>query len=195
MRRAAAVLLDDSEEILDEVNSILGYRSLRDYLRRQFFKDHLARYSKSRRKAPIYWHLSVPSRKWGVWVYAPVLSRETLYAVASHAARRQAIGKEQVTMLRAERKRDADGRGRSARDVRQRLEAEEELVRELQAFHAEAERVANLGWEPDLDDGIVLCAAPLAGLFPAWREAAAERAKLRKGDYPWATVSQWREAL
>jgi hypothetical protein len=51
------------------------------------------------------------------------------------------------------------------------------------------------GCSPDLDDGIVLCAAPLAGLFPAWPDAAGERAKLRKGAYPWATVARWREAL
>jgi hypothetical protein len=193
VRQAAAVLLDDSEAFLAEVEGILGYRSLRDYLRKQFFGDHLGRYSKSRRKAPIYWHLSVPSREWGVWVYAPALVRETLYAVASHAARRLAAGTERVGALRAER--DAGGRGRSAREAERHLEAEEELVKALQAFRADAERVAGLGWEPDLDDGIILCAAPLAGLFPAWRQAAEERAKLRKGAYPWASVSRWREAL
>jgi hypothetical protein len=193
VRGAAAVLLDDPEGILTEAEGILGSRSLRDYLRRQFFRDHLRRYSKSRRKAPIYWYLSVPSREWGVWVYAPALARETLYAVASHAARRLAAGKERVAALRAER--EAGGRGRSAREVGRHLEAEEELVKALQAFRAEVERVAGLGWEPDLDDGIILCAAPLAGLFPAWRQAAEERAKLRKGAYPWASVSRWGGAL
>jgi len=193
VRRAAAVLLDDPEAILAEAEGILGHQSLRDYLRRQFFKDHLGRYSKSRRKAPIYWQLSVPSRAWGVWVYAPALSRETLYAVARNAAQRQAAAAELLAALRAER--DAGGRGRSLRDVGRRLAAEEDLVRALQAFRAEAERVAGVGWGPDLDDGIILCAAPLAGLFPAWRAAAEERAKLRKGAHPWATVARWREAL
>jgi hypothetical protein len=193
VRRAAAVLLDDPEAILAEAEGTLGDRSLRDYLRKRFFKDHLGRYSKSRRKAPIYWQLSVPSRAWGVWVYAPALSRETLYAVARHAARRQAVGAELLAALRAER--DAGGRGRSLREVERRLAAEEDLVRALQAFQAEAERVAGLGWEPDLDDGIVLCAAPLAGLFPAWPDAAGERTKLRKGAFPWATAARWREAL
>jgi len=193
VRRAAAVLFDNPEPILAEAEGILGDRSLRDYLRKRFFKDHLGRYSKSRRKAPIYWQLSVPSRAWGVWVYAPVLSRETLYAVARHAARRQGAAAELLAALRAER--DAGGRGRSVREVERRLATEEDLARALQAFRAEAERVASLGWEPDLDDGIVLCAAPLAGLFPAWRDAAEERAELRKGAHPWATVARWRGAL
>ena len=39
----------------------------------------------SRRIAPIYRHLSVPSRQWGLWVYAPNLSREALFAVAGAA--------------------------------------------------------------------------------------------------------------
>ena len=58
---------------------------MRDYLRKQFYKDHLLGTRRSRRKAPIYWPLMVPSKIWGVWVYAPMLTRETLYAVAGEA--------------------------------------------------------------------------------------------------------------
>jgi hypothetical protein len=53
-----------------------------------------------------------------------------------------------------------------------------------------------LGWEPDLDDGIVLCAAPLADLFPQWRkELAWYRDELRAGKYKWSTVSSWADQL
>ena len=55
--------------------------------------------------------------------------------------------------------------------------------------------VAELGWDPALDDGIILCAAPLAGLMPAWSDPAKERANLKNGAYPWATVSGWKDAL
>lgn len=190
---AAAELFDDPDAILTEAAEILGKRNLRDYLRRQFFKDHLGRYSKSRRKAPIYWQLSVPSRKWGIWVYAPMLSRETLYAIASQVARREAAGQELIRSLRSER--EAGGRGRSVRQLDERLTEEEALVSELSVFRAEAERIAAFGWEPDLDDGIVLCAAPLASLFPAWPEAAKELTKLKEGNYEWATVARWKDAL
>ena len=57
-------------------------------------------------------------------------------------------------------------------EVAKELDAEQRLAVELVAFRAEAERIANLGWEPDLDDGMVLNAAPLADLFPAWKDAA-----------------------
>jgi hypothetical protein len=42
---------------------------------------------------------------------------------------------------------------------------------------------------------MILCAAPLATLFPAWPDAAKEREQIRKDEYPWATVSRWKDAL
>jgi hypothetical protein len=131
----------------------------------------------------------VPSGAWGVWVYAPAFSRETLFAVVRTAAGRLDAAEAEIRRLR--RERDAGGAGRSAREVVTLLEAEENLAEELRRFRDDAERIAGLGWEPDLDDGIVLCAAPLATLFPAWRDAATARDELRAGGYSWATVSRW----
>jgi hypothetical protein len=191
VRRAAVAVIDDADAILDEIENILG-QSLRSYFRRRFFSDHLGRYSKSRRKAPIYWYLSVPSRAWGLWIYAPRLSREVLYAVGREARRRLHLAGETIERARAEQSRVS---GKALARLDKELTATERLSDELRAFAAEAERVAGLGWEPDLDDGMVLCAAPLAGLFPAWPEAAKERAKLKAGEYPWAKVSRWVEVL
>jgi hypothetical protein len=186
VRRAASFLFDDPDAILLETEHVLGTSAIRDYLRKQFFKDHLSRYSKSRRKAPIYWHLSVPSRRWGLWLYVPNISREMLFAVAREAARREAISKDAVNRLQGEL---ASTTGTAGRKLSTQLDAEEKLAEELRVFRAEADRIAALGWEPDLDDGIILCAAPLADLFPAWLDAAKERANLRNGSYPWASVS------
>ena len=77
MRLAAEVLFEDGEGIVAEILHILGTTSIRDHLRRSFFKEHLNQYSMSRRNAPIYWQLTTPSAAWGVWIYAPLLSRET----------------------------------------------------------------------------------------------------------------------
>ena len=52
---------DRAEAIEKEVCEILGVRELRDYFRKPgsggFWMDHVKRYSKSRRKPPIYWYL------------------------------------------------------------------------------------------------------------------------------------------
>jgi hypothetical protein len=191
LRGAAAAVVDDADAILEEVERILG-QPLRSYLRRPFWADHLGRYSKSRRKAPIYWYLSVPSRAWGCWIYAPRLAREVVYAVGREARRRLHLAGETVERCRAEQTRAS---GKALARLDKELTATERLGDELRAFAAEAERVAGLGWEPDLGDGMVLCAAPLAGLFPAWPEAAKERAKLKDGEYRWAAVTRWAEAL
>lgn len=202
VRAAAAVLFDDPDQVLLEVENILG-RPLREYLRRDFFRAHLGRYSKSRRRAPIYWHLSVPSREWGVWVYAPMLSRETLFAVLREARNKERALWEFLERLR----RDLpSASGRDRKRLEKQLEATEDLLREVSEFQKEAGRVANLGWEPDLDDGFVLCAAPLSKLFPAWRAASRDDAKnpgdpeqarrmLKEGRFPWATVARWKEKL
>ena len=189
VQRAAALLFPDPDGVLQEATEIVGARSLRGYLNKRFFRDHLSRYSRSRRKAPLYWSLTVPSRNWGVWVYPPMLNREMLYAVQREAERRERLGGEAIARLRRELA-GAETRSSSRRAAAE-LDAEERLTEELRLFGAEADRIAGLGWEPDLDDGILLCAAPLADLFPAWPDAKNARTELRKRQHGWATVAQW----
>lgn len=190
---AASLLVEETDRLLDDLMLHLDGRDLRQEIRRHFFKEHLTRYTKSRRKAPIYWPLYTPSGAWGVWVYAPSLRRETLYAIeAAASARLQAA---QAEMSRLAGILSEGATGRSARAAAAALEAEQQLSEELAAFRQEAERVAALGWVPDLDDGIVLCAAPLADLFVAWPEAAKQRDSIRAGKYPWASVSKWGDEL
>jgi hypothetical protein len=189
VRRAAEAMFDDPDAILAEIMGNLGGKSLRDHLRRYFFKDHLARYSKSRRRAPLYWPLTTPSAGWGVWLYAPRLTRETLYTVASEASRRERLAADGIARLR--REQDEGATRRRSRNLAEELDAEQKLAEELGRFRVEAERVAGLGWQPDANDGIVLCAAPLADLFPAWPDAKKARDELRHGDHEWAAVAQW----
>jgi hypothetical protein len=189
----AETLFADPAAIIDELLGLLGRKSVRDYLRRQFFKDHLSRYSKSRRKAPIYWPLTVPSKNWGVWVYAPALTRETLYAVGKEASRRERLATEAI--VRLQREQHEGDTGRAARKVAEELDIEETLVEELRHFRIIVERIAGLGWTPDLDDGLVLCAAPLSDIFPSWPDARSAREELRRGKYTWSTVAGWADQL
>lgn len=189
----AALLVSDAERLVVDVMKHLKGKDLRDHLRKHFFNDHLKRYTKSRRKAPIYWPLYVPSGGWGVCVYAPSLGRETLYAIEAAATARLNAAEVEISRLRRDQQ-DGVG-GRSPIQLAAVLDAEQGLAEELRVFRNEAERVARLGWVPDLDDGIVLCAAPLAGLFPAWKEAAKERANIKAGKYPWASVTNWADEL
>ena len=193
VRDSAAALFGSQEPIGGALAELMKRSSLGGYLRSQFFKDHLGRYSKSRRKAPIYWQLQVPSKAWGVWLYAPRLSREMLFAIVREAEQRQRLAEQQIGHLQREAETGAGGR--KASEVAKELDSEQTLAVELRSFQAEAERIANLGWEPDLDDGMVLNAAPLADLFPAWKDAEKFRKDLRQGKYEWATVAQYANQL
>ncbi len=137
--------------------------------------------------------LQVPSKTWGLWLYAPRLSREMLFAIVREAEQRQRLAEQQIGHL--QREAETGSGGRKASEVAKELEAEQKLAVELASFRAEAERIANLGWEPDLDDGMVLNAAPLADLFPAWKDAAAYRKELRAGKHEWATVARYADQL
>ena len=202
VRKAAEVLFDDADGVLEECERILG-RDLRSYFRRDFFKTHLGRYSKSRRKAPIYWYLSVPSRNWGLWVYAPMLTRETLFAVVRESRRREGQLVQEQKRLQQQA---AAASGRERQRLMKRLDEIDSLLKEVQDFLNEVERVTNLGWEPDLDDGLILCAAPLAEVMPAWRASGRPSGKnpadpsharrlIKEGEFPWASVSKWKDQL
>ena len=191
---SAALAMGVSEGALAEaVRDVMKNASLSTYLRRRFFSSHLTTYTKGRRRVPIYWQLQVPSRKWGVWLYMPRLSREMLFAVVRETEQRQHLAEQQIATL--QREYEDGGAGRTIAAVSKELDAEQTLAVELVAFRDEAERIANLGWDPDLDDGAVLNAAPLASLFPAWKDAAKYRNELKQGKYTWSTVSEYADQL
>ena len=187
---AAGVAIPSGEDLLADAVSVLGRRSLRDYLAKAFFKEHLGRYSKSRRQAPVYWQLTIPSGAWSAWLYAPRFGREMLYAIVTLADHRLARAAEQVRAVQ-------DDDSMTARQRQNVVDQERTMAAELQNLRDDVARLAGLGWQPDLDDGFVLCAAPLAKWFPknTWKQLAEQLAAIKKGTYPWAGVHEYRDAL
>jgi hypothetical protein len=178
---------DRWEAIEREVCEILGVRSLRDYFRKPagFFADHLKRYSKSRRQAPIYWPLSSAKGSYTLWIYYHRLSEQTLHtALADFVDPKLKSVRAEISALR------------ESATHRDRLEELQDLERELDDFHAEIERIIKLPWKPNLNDGVLITGSPLWKLFrlPKWqKDLKACWEKLEKGDYDWAhlTHSIW----
>ena len=82
VREVLDLLWDErADEIEGEACGLLGVKDLRTYFRnpRQFFDHHIKRYSKSRRKAPIYWLLQSPKRNYGLWLYYHRLDPDILF--------------------------------------------------------------------------------------------------------------------
>jgi hypothetical protein len=66
-----AASVEEPDNVLGEAARYLGVSddNIYSWFRNHFFEDHLQRYSKSRRKAPIYWQLATPSASYSVWLY------------------------------------------------------------------------------------------------------------------------------
>ncbi len=191
VRAVLSLLFDDPESIEEEALALLrgvGRRpaSLEDYFgdTKQFFEMHLRQYSKSRRKAPLYWPLQTKSG-FTVWLYYPRLTADTLPKVLGEiVGPRLQFQKTEVMRLEETRSRLPSGPDftRLSRD----LEAAKALLAELQAFETELGELIGKGYCVDFNDGVILSAAPLHKLI-AWKDAAKEFKRLQKGDYPWAT--------
>src|SRR5690606_10226434 len=73
----------ESDSLETDILRALGFGSLSDYLGRKFFDDHLQKYTKSKRKAPIYWQLSTSSGRYSLWLYYPRVNSQVLYTAVN----------------------------------------------------------------------------------------------------------------
>lgn len=187
----------ESDAYWAEAASILDPRGhdLRTWLAKSFFEHHIKKHSKSRRKAPILWQLGVPSGKYSVWLYAHRVTGDRLFSVLNEILRPKL---DQEESLLGRMKADAGASPTSGQ--RKEIEAQEDFVAELKTMIEEVARVAPL-WAPDLDDGVVICLAPLWRLFPQhkpWqKECKRIWDKLAAGDFDWAHLAMhlWPERV
>jgi len=184
LRKAFDVIWKDGAEAIEqEACDILGFKSLRDYFRKPtgFFEDHLRRYSKSRRQAPIYWQLCTRSCSYALWVYYPRLTPQTL-----HACLADFLGPKLKNV--SDQVRDLRQTNGSETKLGELLEFEDEL----KEMRTEIEHLIKLPYEPNLNDGVLIIASPLWKLFrsPKWqRDLKACWQELEGGDYDWAHLA------
>ncbi len=178
----------------EECAQLLG-GDLRRWLARDFFGAHLKGYSKSRRKAPIYWQLATPTGSYSVWLYAHRVNPDTLFRVLNDIITPKLRHEERrLTSLTQEA-----GPSPSA-SQRKDVESQRDFVEELRSFSGELARIAPL-WRPELDDGVLITCAPLWRLMPqhrAWqREVRACWPNAAKGEYDWAHLAMhlWPERV
>ena len=183
---------DRAHEIEQEACDILGLSELRDYFRRPtgFFQDHLRRYSKSRRNAPIYWPISTASGSYTLWVYYHRLTDETIYAAVNKYVEPK-IAEVERGLSHIEKKLDRAS-GREAARLRDSFNEGRTFLSELQDLREDLVRIAALPYKPNLNDGVLINAAPFHKLFrlSSWaRDSEQVWKKLEKGDYHWAHLA------
>ena len=180
---------DKAHEIEQEACEILGVTDLRDYLRKPtgFFQDHLKRYSKSRRKAPIYWPLSSESGSYTLWIYYHRLTDQSLFTCVNDYLKPKI---DEVSRDIERLQKDLDTAGNA--NKRSQLEKLQDFRQELIDLRDELLQVSNLPYKPNLNDGVLISAAPLWKLFrhkPWQKELKACWKKLESGEYDWAHLA------
>lgn len=198
----AGILVDDErhphdlaylvEEVLQRVDAPVP-ENTRRWLQREFFPFHLRRYSKSRRKAPIYWPLSTLSGSYTLWLYYPDLTSQTLYTAINDFVEpklKQVRG--DLDSLR--------GKGNAlSKQEEQQLEVALDLSKELADFRDALLAIAP-NYSPNHDDGVQITAAPLWQLFrhKSWQKVLNDTwEKLEHGEYDWSHLSMnyWPERV
>lgn len=172
------------EEVLARVEAEVP-GDVRRWLQRDFFPLHFKQYSKSRRKAPIYWPLSTTSGSYTLWLYYPSISSQTLYSAVNDFV--------EPKLKQVSREADAlrdKGVARS-RDEEKSLEALQAIELELMELRDTLLHIAPT-YRPNHDDGVQITAAPLWQLFryKPWQKILKDTwAKLEKGEYDWAHLA------
>ena len=172
---------DRADDMEYELCQLIGCKSLQAYLSSPtgFFDYHFKRYTKSRRKAPIYWLLASEDGTVDYWVYYPKLSKNTLPQLIIQLREK---GEQLRTRLNA---------ALAAHDKTQetQVRAEQEQV---EGMMEKLNRIIEAGYVPNHDDGVPVTAAPLQHLAASrlWRaECEKNMELLAKGDYDWSHLA------
>lgn len=190
VREALDVIFGERAEAWErDLCPALEVNDLRDYVRKgTFWQAHIKRYSKSRRKAPIYWLLQSPRKHYAIWLYYHRLEPDTLFkALVKYAEPK--LRREQSKLDELQTKRHITATPKEQRAVDREVERQQAVVSDVQAFCERLERAAKLYLAPDLNDGVVLTIAPLHELVP-WREAGRYWDELRAGKYEWSSIGK-----
>ncbi|WP_312352342.1 hypothetical protein [Pseudomonas sp.] len=194
LHQHAGLLVDDQghpldlaqlvERVLETVDAPVA-EDVRRWLQKDYFAFHLKRYSKSRRKAPIYWPLATASGSYTLWLYYPSLTDQTLFtAINDFVDPKLKQVREELAALQGK------GPNRSRQEEND-LEAMATLEHELADLRDSLLEIAP-NYHPDHEDGVQITAAPLWKLFrlKPWQKVLKDTwAKLEKGDYDWASLA------
>jgi len=172
------------------------------YLLGPFFRVHVKRY----RKRPVYWLLQSPKQNYSVYLFHERATDQTLALLQGKRYLGGRIFQVKQQQDEASRK-EAAAEGKEKAKWRKKAQDLAEELADLEAFDQAITETNNepivrtdghpstARWSPELDDGVLLNAAPLYRLTPAWKRADAKLdlskpwKALKEGEYPWAKAA------
>jgi hypothetical protein len=172
--------------------------SLRDavetYLTGDFFRDHVKRY----RKCPIYWLIQSRKKYYSIYLFHEKATPDTLSLLRGNrylGGRLNRLKQEQTSLSESARRGDK-GAAKKAGLVAELIEELQDFDRRIEAATRFAVKDKNghdvtVRWEPELDDGVYINAAPLHELLPSWGNVNPKKAwlELAAGDFDWSVTA------
>lgn len=167
-----------ADDIEYELCQLIGCKNLQNYLESPtgFFDYHFKRYTKSRRKAPIYWPLSSEDGSLTYWVYYPKLNQNTLHSL--------------ILKLRDENERLHSQIAATTDKTHQTLLRGRQ--QQVEGMMDELNNIINAGYKPNHDDGVPVTSCPLVKLIAhrGWKQECTENWEdLQKGEYDWSHLA------
>lgn len=167
-----------ADDIEYELCQLIGCKNLQNYLESPtgFFDYHFKRYTKSRRKAPIYWPLSSEDGSLTYWVYYPKLNQNTLHSL--------------ILKLRDENERLHSQIAATTDKTQQTLLRGRQ--QQVEGMMDELNNIINAGYKPNHDDGVPVTSCPLVKLIAhrGWKQECTENWEdMQKGEYDWSHLA------
>ena len=167
--------------------------NLRTWLEKEYWQKH---HLKWYRKRPPYWLIQSPKKLYSLYVFHERVTSDTLFVISQRYLLPKMAGTHNaIAELTA---RVATAAGRDKRTLEKEIEAKEALLADLAEFARRIDAITAVGYDPHIDDGILICLAPLHTILPSFSKEPKECwEKLTKGDYDWShmAMQHWPERV
>jgi len=163
----------------------------RKFMERDFFVKH---HVKMYRKRPIYWLLQTANKSYGFYVFHERFDGDTLFKIQrNYIDPKLNLVDQQIRELT---QRMTQASGAEQRQLSREQERLQELYQEIKAFSASITTIldrrdetgATVGFNPDINDGVILNMAAIHELIP-WKEPVKYWQELQAGRYDWAHLA------
>jgi hypothetical protein len=174
-----------------EVIQVIG-GDLRRFLDREFFsKWHIPQY----RKRPVYWLLQTAKKSLGIYLFHERLTADSLYLIQERYLQPR-ITLEQNRLSELKNRLASATEGKEKRSLEKEIDKAGDFIDDLLDFQKKVRATLERGYDPDIDDGVILNIAPVHELIP-WSEPKKYREELEKGRYDWAHLAMkyWPERV
>jgi hypothetical protein len=173
-----------------------GTSGLRVFLRDDFFKKiHRPMYTlggSPPRRAPLYLplypRLGKRAAPFGVWLYIHRLKPGCLFTVRDLVRDKRQRLLDAISRMSDDLGQPGGRLSKEARDLSDQIPIQRALADALDGFEKRVNHLAEIGYVPDLDDGVMLNAAFLHELMN-WQEADDAWARFESGDFDWSNLA------